>query len=133
MNVRRLLWVRGLRAFGDGYVSLLLPVYLLSLGLSPFEVGVIATGTLFGSGVLTLLVGLHAYRFRYRVLLLGAAALMTLTGLGFAAFTTFWPLLIVAIVGTLFLGLDHSYVLFNRMALMDTPATLTAFSRARRW
>src|SRR5438034_8627585 len=101
MNVRRLLWVRGLRAFGDGYVSLLLPVYLLSLGLTPFEVGVIATGTLLGSGVLTLLVGLHAYRFRYRVLLLGAAALMTLTGLGFAAFTAFWPLLVVAIVGTL--------------------------------
>src|SRR5207249_4003218 len=67
--------------------------------------------------VLTLLVGLHAYRFRYRVLLLGAAALMTLTGLGFAAFTAFWPLLVVAIVGTLnpssgdvsvFLPLEHS-------------------------
>src|SRR6266576_2388850 len=117
MNVRRLLWVRGLRAFGDGYVSLLLPVYLLSLGLTPFEVGVIATGTLLGSGVLTLLVGLHAYRFRYRVLLVGAAALMTLTGLGFATFTAFWPLLIVAIVGTLnpssgdvsvFLPLEHA-------------------------
>jgi MFS family permease len=116
-NVRRLLWVRGLRAFGDGYVSLLLPVYLLSLGLTPFEVGIIATGTLLGSGVLTLLVGLHAYRFRYRDLLLGAAALMTLTGLGFATFTAFWPLLIVAIVGTLnpssgdvsvFLPLEHS-------------------------
>ena len=116
-NVRRLLWVRGLRAFGDGYVSLLLPIYLLSLGLTPFEVGVIATGTLLGSGVLTLLVGLHAYRFRYRVLLLGAAALMTLTGWGFATFTAFWPLLIVAIVGTLnpssgdvsvFLPLEHS-------------------------
>ena len=34
--------MRGLRAFGDGYVSLLLPVYLLSLGLTPFEVGVLA-------------------------------------------------------------------------------------------
>ena len=45
-SVRRLLWVRGLRAFGDGYVSLLLPVYLLSLGLTPFQVGVVATGTL---------------------------------------------------------------------------------------
>src|SRR5436309_12519256 len=117
MNVRRLLWVRGLRAFGDGYVSLLLPIYLLSLGLTPFEVGVIATGTLLGSGVLTLLVGLHACRFRYRVLLLGAAALMTLTELGFATFAAFWPLLIVAIAGTLnpssgdvsvFLPLEHS-------------------------
>src|SRR5437764_13839591 len=116
-NVRRLLFVRGLRAFGDGYVSLLLPVYLLSLGLTPFEVGVIATGTLFGSGVLTLWVGLHAYRFRYRALLIAAAALMTATGLGFAAFTAFWPLLIIAVVGTLnpssgdvsvFLPLEHA-------------------------
>ena len=55
-----LLAARALRAFGDGYVSLLLPVYLLSLGLAPFQVGIVATGTLLGSGVLTLLVGLNA-------------------------------------------------------------------------
>jgi MFS family permease len=116
-NVRRLLFVRALRAFGDGYVSLLLPVYLLSLGLTPFEVGVIATATLLGSGALTLWVGLHAYRFRYRALLFAAAVLMTATGLGFATFTAFWPLLIVAFVGTLnpssgdvsvFLPLEHA-------------------------
>src|SRR5439155_1185836 len=89
VNVRRLLFVRALRAFGDGYVSLLLPVYLLSLGLTPFEVGVIATATLLGSGALTLWVGLHAYRFRYRALLFAAAVLMTATGLGFATFTAF--------------------------------------------
>jgi MFS family permease len=100
-NVRRLLWVRGLRAFGDGYVSLLLPLYLITLGLSPFQVGVIATGTLLGSGILTLLVGLHAYRFRYRTLLLMATTLMMATGLGFAAVSDFWPLLVIAVVGTL--------------------------------
>jgi MFS family permease len=99
--IRRLLWVRGLRAFGDGYVSLLLPVYLITLGLTPFQIGVIATGTLLGSGVLTLLVGVHAYRFRYRTLLLAATGLMAATGVGFAAVTEFWPLLIIAIVGTL--------------------------------
>ena len=109
--------MRALRAFGDGYVSLLLPVYLLSLGLTPFEVGVIATATLLGSGALTLWVGLRAYRFRYRALLFAAAVLMTATGLGFATFTAFWPLLIVAFVGTLnpssgdvsvFLPLEHA-------------------------
>ena len=99
--VRRLLWVRALRAFGDGFVSLLLPLYLITLGFSPFQIGVIATGTLVGSGILTLVVGLHAHRFRYRTLLLMAAALMTATGLGFAAVSDFWPLLIVAFVGTL--------------------------------
>src|SRR4051812_23067155 len=113
----RLLWVRGLRAFADGYVSLLLPLYLISLGFGPFEVGVIATGTLLGSGVLTLLAGLYAWRFQYRTLLLMAAMLMTATGFGFATVTDFWPLLVIAIVGTLnpssgdvsvFLPLEHA-------------------------
>jgi MFS family permease len=100
-DVGRLLWARALRAFGDGYVSLLLPLYLIALGLSPFEVGVIATGTLVGSGLLTLLVGLYAYRLTYRTLLLIATGLMAATGFGFAAVSDFWPLLLLAIVGTL--------------------------------
>ena len=100
-DLRRLLWARGLRAFGDGFVSLLLPIYLITLGLTPFQVGAITTGTLLGSGVLTLLVGMHAYRLRIRNLLLMASMLMAATGLGFAAFTEFWPLLVIAVVGTL--------------------------------
>jgi len=129
--VRRLIWVRALRAFGDGYVSLLLPVYLLSLGLTAFQVGVIATGTLLGSGVLTLFVGLHAWRFGYRSLLLAAALLMTLTGAGFAALTGFWPLLVVAFVGTLnpssgdvsvFLPLEHSIM---SRTVVDNARTAT--------
>ncbi len=100
-DIRRLLWARGLRAFGDGFVSLLLPLYLITLGLTPFEVGVIATSTLLGSGILTLLVGLHAWRLRFRTLLLLATALMAATGVGFAVFTQFWPLFVIAVVGTL--------------------------------
>ena len=116
-HVDRLLIAKGLRAFGDGYVSLLLPVYLLELGLSPLQVGVIATTTLLGSGALTLLVGLHAYRYPYRTLLLAATLLMAATGLGFASVTAFWPLLVIALVGTLnpssgdvsvFLPLEHA-------------------------
>ncbi len=116
-NVNRLLVAKGLRAFGDGYVSLLLPLYLLGLGFSPLQVGIIATATLLGSGVLTLLVGVHAYRFHYRTLLLAATLLMAATGLGFAAATDFWPLLLIAFVGTLnpssgdvsvFLPLEHA-------------------------
>ena len=115
--LRTLLCARGLRAFGDGFVSLLLPVYLLDLGLAPFDVGVIATATLLGSGVLTLLVGHHARRFRSRTLLLAASALMIATGVSFAATADFWPLLLIAVVGTLnpssgdvsvFLPLEHA-------------------------
>ena len=115
--VNRLLVAKGLRAFGDGYISLLLPLYLLDLGFSTLQVGIIATTTLLGSGLLTLLVGLHAYRYHYRTLLLAATVLMAGTGLGFAFVTDFWPLLLIALVGTLnpssgdvsvFLPLEHA-------------------------
>lgn len=96
-----ILAARGIRAFTDGYVALLLPYYLTLLGYSAFQVGLIATATLLGSGVLTLLAGVFAYRFRMRALLTFACLLMLATGLGFAAVTDFWPLLLIAIIGTL--------------------------------
>ena len=65
-DARLLLWARGLRAFGDGYVSLLLPYYLTLLGYSALEIGAIVTATLLGSGLMTLGVGFIAHRFRQR-------------------------------------------------------------------
>ena len=115
--VDRLLAAKASRAFGDGYVSLLLPAYLLDRGFTPWQVGLVATATLLGSGLLTLLIGLNAYRYPNRLLLLSATALMAATGLGFAFVTDFWPLLLVAFVGTLnpsggdvgvFLPLEHA-------------------------
>jgi MFS family permease len=100
-ETRLLLAARGIRAIGDGFVSLLLPVYLLELGYGPFEIGVIATATLAGSAFLTLLVGLYAHRASGRSLLIGATILMMLTGISFATFEELWPLLLVAFVGTL--------------------------------
>src|SRR3954463_2500947 len=101
-EVRRLLVARGLRAFGDGLVSLILPVYLLALGYGAFEAGVLASATLAGSAPPTLMAGLTAHRASSRVLLMGASVVMLLTGLAFAApWQDFWPLLMVAFVGTL--------------------------------
>ena len=34
---------RAVRDFGDGFVAVLLPVYLMALGFGAFEVGVVAT------------------------------------------------------------------------------------------
>ena len=39
----RVLAARGIRAFGDGYVALLLPIYLVELGYSPLAIGAIVT------------------------------------------------------------------------------------------
>src|SRR5215207_4783489 len=79
-----LLTSRGLRAFGDGLVSLLLPVYLATLGFDAFAIGVLVTATLAGSSILTLSIGLFAHRFNGRALLMAASALMVLTGVAFA-------------------------------------------------
>ncbi|HKF72539.1 MAG TPA: MFS transporter, partial [Stellaceae bacterium] len=98
---RTLLIGRGVRAFADGFVSLLLPAYLTALGFSPLEVGVLATATLLGSAALTLWVGMAAQRFGRQELLIAAAILMILTGGGFLIETDYWPLLAIAFVGTL--------------------------------
>src|SRR3954449_1178645 len=100
-EVRLLLVARGLRAFGDGLVSLILPVYLLALGYGAFEAGVLASATLAGSALLTLIIGLTAHRASGRALLMGASVVMLLTGVAFAVSEEFWPLLLVAFVGTL--------------------------------
>jgi MFS family permease len=106
------------------------------MGMSALQVGVLVTTTLFGSGLLTLLVGLHAYRYHYRVLLLAASVLMAATGLGFAVATQFWPLLLIAFVGTLnpssgdvsvFLPLEHA-VLARVVTDRDRTATFARYS-----
>jgi MFS family permease len=96
-----LLSARGLRAVMDGLVSLVLPAYLLALGYGPLETGVIATATLTGSALLTLALGLFAHLASGRSLLTGVSALMILTGVAFAGLEDFWPLLLVAFLGTL--------------------------------
>ena len=116
-EARLLLIARALRAFVDGFVCVLLPSYLLALGLGAFEVGILSAITLLGSASLTLLLGAHGHRFHHRPLLLGAALLMAATGLLFAGISSFWPLLLVAFFGTLnpssgdvsvFLPLEHA-------------------------
>jgi predicted MFS family arabinose efflux permease len=96
-----LLETRGIRAFGDGVVSVVLVAYLAAVGLSDLRIGIVVTVTLLGSAALTLLVGLRAHHVARRRLLRLVSMLMIATGLGFATVTAFWPLLAVAFIGTL--------------------------------
>lgn len=100
-TARLLLTTRGFRAFGDGFIALILPIYLIALGLTPFQVGLITTATLLGSAVLTLGVGFLSHRFAARTLLITASLLMLATGLLFAEARAFWPLMVIGFVGTL--------------------------------
>lgn len=129
-----LLAARSLRALADGYMALLLPAYLLATGLGTLEVGFLSTATLLGSALATLAVGAWGHRAPGRRLLRAAALLMVATGVGFAGFASFWPLLVVAFVGTLnpsagdvsvFLPLEHA-----RLAhAAQGPARVALFAR----
>ena len=96
-----LLIARGICSFGDGLISLVLPVYLLDLGYDALATGMIATATLLGCAVLTMVVGFSTNRAPVKTLLSAAALLMTLTGVAFASIEDFWPLALIAFVGTL--------------------------------
>ncbi len=126
----RLLVARALRGFADGYVAILLPAYLLELGFGRFDVGLLSTATLAGSAFATLAVGAFGHRWPARRLLQAAALLMAATGVAFAGLASFWPLLLVAFVGTLnpsagdvsvFLPLEHA-----RLAAAATGHARTA-------
>jgi MFS family permease len=127
---------RSLRAFGDGYVAILLPVHLSRLGYDAFGVGLLSTASLLGSALLTLALGLVAYRILRRQALLAASLLMAATGLGFAGIEAFWPLLVIAFVGTLnpsggdvsvFLPLEHT-VVSHVVADADRTAAFARYS-----
>lgn len=99
-TMAHLLWARALRDFGDGFVAVLLPVYLLALGLGPLEVGILATAALLGSASLTVAIGFLGARYDHRRLLLAAAGLMIATGAAFAVVDQYAILLVVAFAGT---------------------------------
>jgi MFS family permease len=97
----------------------LLPVYLTALGLSAFDVGVVATLALLGSALLTLAAGFLAARYDVRGLLLAASALMIATGFAYAAANDYAVLLVVAFAGTInpsggstsvFVPLEHTVI-----------------------
>jgi MFS family permease len=92
---------RTLRDFGDGFTAVLLPVYLSALGLYAFQVGVVATLALLGSALTTLAVGFLGSRTDQRWLLIAGSGLMALTGLAFAASSTYAVVLLVALIGTI--------------------------------
>src|ERR1700746_2603029 len=100
-NVHLLYTARCLRGFGDGFAVIILPAYLSAIGLSPTQIGFVATASLFGTAVLTLLVGLIAPRHDLRNMLLLGAALMAFTGIALPSFEYLAYIAAIAFVGTI--------------------------------
>jgi MFS family permease len=100
-RVRLLYLARGLRGFGDGFATIVLPAYLSALGFTPGEIGFVASASLLGTAALTLAVGRIAPRYDLRNLLLAGAALMAATGFAYQAATHLTVVALVAFVGTI--------------------------------
>jgi MFS family permease len=115
----RILLTRALRDFGDGYVAILLPVYLGALGFSAVWIGVIATAALLGSALMTLMIGLIGGRYDLRRLLIAASGLMAITGAAFSIAQDFAFIALIAFAGTanpsagsvsVFVPLEHAMI-----------------------
>ncbi len=107
---------------------------LLQLGFGALAIGSIITSTLVGSSILTLIVGLVAHRHSRRRMLLAACLLMAATGIGFAITREYWPILLIAFVGTmnptsgdvsLFLPLEHTVL----TQTVEPPRRTALFAR----
>ena len=110
---------RALRDFGDGFVALLLPVYLATRGFDAFEIGTVATLALLGSALTTLGIGLIGARYAQRTLLIAASTLMAATGVAFALSSVTALIFLIAFIGTInpsagsvsiFVPLEHALI-----------------------
>ena len=98
---RLLLWTRFTRLFAYGALSVVLVLYLTSLGMGTEQIGVLLTLTLMGDTVVSLWLSTRADRIgRRRVLMIGAA-LMTAAGMAFALTRNFLVLLVAATIGVI--------------------------------
>jgi MFS family permease len=91
---------RALRGFGDGFATIVLPVYLAKIGFDAARIGLVAAAALLGTAVLTLAIGFVAPRHDLRRLLIAGAVLMIATGVAFPAFEQIGLLIAVAFFGT---------------------------------
>ena len=99
-DIRLLLVARGVRGFGDGFSTIVLPAYLVAIGFGTVEIGIVAAASLFGSALLTLGVGMVAPRYELRHLLMAGAVLMAATGAALSGEDLWW-IVVVCFIGTI--------------------------------
>ena len=100
-DVRKLFLTRTVRLLAYGALSVILVVYLTSLGLSAAQVGTLLTLTLAGDTAVSLWLTTRADRLGRRRMLIVGAILMAAAGLAFAATRNFLLLTIAGTIGVI--------------------------------
>ena len=100
-DARLLFATRSLRLFAYGGLSVVLVLYLVGLGLSESETGILLTATLLGDTLVSLYLTTRADRIgRGRMLMIGAA-LMAAAGVAFAFTDRLWLLVVAGTIGVI--------------------------------
>lgn len=91
----------GVRNFAYGFISVVLGLYLASLGLSAEAIGAVFTAALAGGAATTVALAVVADRVGRRLVLLAGAALMAVAGVVFASTGNLVLLIVSATLGTI--------------------------------
>jgi len=92
---------RFIRLFAYGALSVVLVLYLVGVGLTEPQVGLVLTLTLVGDTVVSLFLTTRADRFGRRRMLIAGALLMAAAGAVFASTSKFWLLVLAGIIGVI--------------------------------
>jgi MFS family permease len=103
-NGKILLAVRPIQAFAASFVSIFFAIYLKTLGLSIYQIGLVLTGGLISSTLFNLAAGFLEGRLGRRKLLIFFGLLSAFAGLVFTLSTNSTLLIIVAIVASMGYG-----------------------------
>jgi MFS family permease len=98
---RLLFLTRFVRLFAYGALSVVLVLYLVELGLTDAEVGLLLTTTLLGDTAVSLYLTTRADRLGRRRMLIVGAGLMAGAGVAFALTRHLWLLILAGIVGVI--------------------------------
>jgi len=98
---RLLFATRTARLFAYGFLSVVLALYLVQVGLGEEQIGLLLTLTLIGDTAISLWITTNADRMGRRRMLLAGAGLMIFAGVLFAVTHDFWLLLLAATIGVI--------------------------------
>jgi MFS family permease len=92
---------RSIRLFAYGAVSVVLVFYLVGLGFSESQTGLLLTSTLVGDTLVSLLLTTRADRIGRRTMLIIGAGLMAAAGLAFVVTRAVWLLIVAGTIGVI--------------------------------
>ncbi|HTY80589.1 MAG TPA: MFS transporter [Candidatus Bathyarchaeia archaeon] len=126
-NARLVFIAKTVRTFCYGALGVLLPVYLVELGMDARQLGIAVTLTLLASTAMTFMIRWPAERWGPRAALMAQAALIVVSALAFLLTRQPWLVVAAAMAGNLAAGTGETGPFLSLEQVIVTRAT----SRAR--